>query len=131
MKIWKYIKFVFYGYWRVPKGDYCYDVVEVSYPTDKKYPPVIKTKQCPYWKKIKGLHHQEDGYCNWLERGDCDMNNDDSKEFVNCKTGEKISAPEMPFNISLLWDGIKECNLKHYSDKEIEKAYEDCMKLRK
>ena len=103
MNIWKKIKFCF-NYFKIPKGEYC--------------------RHCPYWDLIDGLPHQESGYCHWLDIGDTDINNDNSREFKNVKTGKIITAPEMPIRVGLLWDGVKECNLRHYSDKELRKNNE-------
>ena len=122
MKIWKYIKFCF-NYFRIPKGDYCYRVVKVI--DNPNGTSTLKTKQCPYWDNIEGLHYQESGYCHWLERGDHDINNDEAIELKNVKTGEITKAPDMPFGIGLLWDKCKECGLRPYSDKELEKMYGD------
>ena len=100
-KMIRYLKFLFYGYWKIPRGMYCYK---------------RRGKTCPYWNKITFLHHQEDGYCTLLEKGDIDFNNDDNIILTETivATGEvtKVSAPELPFGIGLLWDKCKECNVK-------------------
>ena len=101
----KYIKFCF-NYFRIPKGDYCYEILEVVYPENGSL-PYLKTKRCPYWEKIEEQPPQDDGYCHWLEMGD----NDDE-------------------HMGLLWDQVKECGLREYSEKEEEKAYKRCMKER-
>ena len=62
--------------------------------------------------------------------GDYEINHDDSREFLNVKTGEVDTASEMPFGVGLLWDQCKECGLKPYSEKEIKKMYAECMKDR-
>ena len=122
MKIWKHIKFCF-NYFRIPKGDYCYKVIKVE--DNPNGSCSILTRHCPYWDKIEGLSNQKSGYCHWLEKGDIDINNDDSKEFKNVKTGEISTAPEMPFGVGILWDSVKECSLRPYSDKEFRKIYGD------
>jgi hypothetical protein len=104
----KYLKFIFYGYWKIPRGPYCHGETRQTY--------------CPYWKLISFLPDQENGYCAWLEKGDIDKNNDDSimLEQIDLKTGEvidRISASEMPFGISLLWDQCKECRFKRWERK--------------
>ena len=42
---------------------------------------------------------------------------------MNVKTGEITTAPNMPFGVGLLWDSVKECGLRDYSDKELRKLY--------
>lgn len=125
MKIWKYIKFAFWGYWRIPKGDYCYCSSEND-STDDNFRIVCS---CPYWDKIENLRHQESGYCHWLGFGDREINNDTSRKYLNTKTGEINNATEMPFGVGLLWDRVKECGFRGYSEKE--KMYEEFMKDRK
>lgn len=104
-KIWKYIYFVFYGYWQIPKGGYCYKYVK------------NKTKNCIYYDFDPNRHYQINGYCHWLEMGDWDI--EKTKILVNCKTGEKTRGDDMPIPVSLLWDRCKECGLK-YRDKYSE-----------
>lgn len=128
MKIWKYIKFALWGYWRIPKGDYCYSLPKGSENATGCFTP--RKIYCPYWDQIEDRHHQENGYCHWLGYGDYEINHDDSREFLNVKTGEVDTASSMPFGVGLLWDQCKECGLKNYSEKEIEKMYAECMKVR-
>jgi len=124
MKLLKWCKFIFYGYWRIPRGGYCSTFIKkVNNPDGSFY---LRMKPCPYWEKRKEYHYQEDGYCHWLESGDCDKNNDSTiiLQQIDRKTGEKIgetSAPELPFGIGLLWDGVKECGIK---DDEWEEIWE-------
>jgi hypothetical protein len=122
MKIWKYIKLCF-NYFRIPKGDYCSQFKRrVDEPDGSFY---HEMRRCPYWDKIEGRHHQEDGYCHWLEWGDYDKNNDETiiLEQTDVKSGvtKKITAPELPFGISLLWDGVKECGLRRYTERDEKK----------
>ena len=105
MRIWKYIKLCFY-YFRIPKGDYCYKVLKCITPEDGSL-PYLKVKRCPYWDKIEGQPPQDNGYCHWLEIGDHD------DEYMG-----------------LLWDQVKECDLRHYSEKEEERSYKKCMEGR-
>jgi len=107
MKIWKYIKFALWGYWRIPKGDYCYKVLEVIRPVVTNLPPTLRIRRCPYWDRIEEFGHQDDGYCHWLETGDHNQKGH-----------------------GLLWDQVKECGLRNYSEKEERKMYEECMKDR-
>ena len=106
MKIFKYLKFILWGYWRIPKGDYCYKVKKVVEPEDGSL-PYLETRKCPYWGRAEGYHHQNNGYCTWLEEADWESD-----------------------ELSLLWDQVKECRLRHYSEKEEQKMYEECMKNR-
>jgi hypothetical protein len=115
MKIWKYIKFALWGYWRIPKGDYCYKMLEVVYPEITDLPPTLRIRRCPYWDRVDGMHHQEDGYCHWMECGDAPETDED---------GEVIGG------WGLLWDQVKECGLRNYSEKEEQKMYEECMRNR-
>lgn len=56
---------------KIPKGHYCYD--------DKG--------TCPYWDIDNTKLYQENGYCNYLGKGDWDL------------------------DLSLLWDMVKECRI--------------------
>jgi hypothetical protein len=103
-KIIRFFRLIFYAYWVIPEGPYCY--------FGSRNPACKTYKECPYWDSIEGLHHQECGYCHFLGRGDYDKNNDESEIFTNVKTGEKVSAPDMPFGVGLLWDQVKECGIK-------------------
>lgn len=67
----------------IPKGYYCED--------------------CPYWSIYPDKSYQENGYCEFLEKGDWDLNSE--REYTNIKTGEVIEDAKF----SLLWDGCKEC----------------------
>lgn len=62
MKILKFLKFLFFDYWRIPSGFYCHF-------------PKGKSKKCPFWTYIEEYHHQENGYCNLLKIGDKEIAN--------------------------------------------------------
>lgn len=47
---------------KIPRGEYCYKMNGIDW-DKKEFPPVIKTKNCPYYKYIDKL----DGYCSLLE----------------------------------------------------------------
>ena len=115
MKIWKYIKFALWGYWRIPKGDYCYKMLKVMPPREGEKLPYLKTKRCPYWDMIEEQPPQENGYCHWMELGDTPKTD---------KDGNIINS------WGLLWDQVKDCGLRNYSEKEEEKMYAKCMKDR-
>ena len=87
----------------IPEGDYCYTLE--SNP-DGDFP---KTIPCPFWDRDESKHYQEAGYCHLLQHGDWEFN--DSKVYVNCKTGEKQTANEIGLPLSLLWDQCKECDV--------------------
>lgn len=63
----------------IPAGIYCYD----------------QNGLCPYWSSRADKHHQENGYCSFLEVGDW--------EVKGC---------------SLLWDQVKECGVNCSWDEE-------------
>jgi len=110
MRIWKYIKFALWGYWRIPKGGYCYKMIKMMPPKEGEEMPYLKVRRCPYWDKIEELSEQQDGYCHWMECGDAPVFDDD---------GNMIEG------LGLLWDSVKECGLREYSDKELEKMWRD------
>jgi len=95
----------------IPKGDYCYD----------------DNGRCPYWRKIKDRPEMENGWCDFLETGDVELNQ--TKIYTNQKTGEQGTANELGLPLALLWDECKECMINYYSDEEwdelIEKQKED------
>jgi hypothetical protein len=93
-----FFRFIFYSYWVIPKGPYCYRIVKWEkvksrigakgfFFQPKKY------YHCPYWKRIKDLPEQENGFCGLLNMSDVDMFN-------------KYDS------WSLLWDQCKECGIK-------------------
>ena len=114
MKIWKYIEFALSGYWQIPKGDYCYKMLKLMPPREGEKLPYLKTRVCPYWTRLEGHLSQEDGYCRWMECGD----------YFQDKKGVHNGT-------FLLWDQVKECGIRNYSEKEERKMYEECMKDRK
>jgi len=97
MKIFKRLKFVFYGYWRIPRGGYCYKMLKLMPPKKGMNLPYLKTRRCPYWDMIDEAPHQEDGYCHWLECSDAPVFDEDGKMIEGC---------------GLLWDQVKECHIK-------------------
>jgi hypothetical protein len=60
MKILKFFKFIFWGYFKIPKGDYCYKIKKIVKDETKV---LIKTKDCPYWK----LDNEGIGFCDYLK----------------------------------------------------------------
>ena len=93
-KIVKLIRFIV-AWFRIPKGMYCYFEG--------------RSEPCPYWRLIKGRPFQANGWCNYLGKGDLEIV--EETEWVNSKTGDKISGSELPGS-SLLWDQCKECGIK-------------------
>jgi len=82
----------------IPKGYYCYD----------------ENGTCPYWRKdIEHDLYQENGYCEFLQKGDYELN----REMVlrDTKTGKQKIAADIGIKASLLWDKVKECG-KNYID---------------
>jgi hypothetical protein len=68
---------------KIPHGFHCYDSKGV----------------CPYWSIDRSHLYQENGYCEFLERGDW-----------------------MEGWSSLLWDQCKECGINEYTEEEIKEA---------
>lgn len=82
----------------IPKGYYCY--------TRNKSGKVIK---CPYWRSIKERPEQYDGWCDFLEKGDIEINKE--TPWTDARTKEKQTAEELGLPMSLLWDMCKECQI--------------------
>jgi len=91
----------------IPKGFYCYEWKDGE------------RKWCPFLEHRKDKPEQECGYCHYLGKGDWDINTSD-RVFVNCKTGEKILAKDMPIPVGLLWDCCKECGVNDEWEDEDE-----------
>lgn len=69
----------------IPEGLYCYNIVECI---SSDGGVVIKEKPCPYWMMHSDKRMQENGYCEFLNRGDWEV------------------------GAGLLWDKVKECGIK-------------------
>lgn len=69
---------------RIPKGSYCYD----------------ENGLCPFWRLDSDRSYQHNGYCEYLEHGDWEVEIPD-----DLPDGFPISA------LSLLWDQVKECGV--------------------
>lgn len=67
----------------IPRGEYCYKIIEIN----NNY---IKIKPCQYWDKLSGYDNQESGYCHFLGTGDMEEN-----------------------GTMLLWDQVKECGINY------------------
>ena len=89
----------------IPKGQYCY-----TYDEDGKYKP------CPYWRRIEDRPEQYDGWCDFLEFGD--LEHEQEMELTDMKTGEKTKGCDLPFPVSLLFDQCKECGINDDIDEE-------------
>lgn len=74
---------------KIPPGSYCYELLEVS-PEG-----VQKVKPCPFWELRKDKPSQDNGYCHYLKRGDWECS-----------------------ELSLLWDGVKECGINDDMEEE-------------
>jgi len=86
----------------IPKGLYCHDEKDMN-------------KICPYWRKREGYDEQENGYCNYLNKGDYEINREVyTGIWTSYKDGKKVKTwkvkynLEYPDNSSLLWDKCKE-----------------------
>jgi len=82
----------------IPKGPYCY-----TYDENNEYKP------CPYHRIIEDRPGQYNGWCDYLEMGD--LEHEKEMTLINEETGEEIQGDELPFPVSLLWDGCKECGI--------------------
>ena len=90
---------------KIPKGYYCY-----RYKGKKIIP-------CSYWSIRKDKPEQENGYCAYLEKGDWDINKEKRWRTMRYINGKKVygkwqTAEEIGIPMSLLWDMIKECNIR-------------------
>ena len=86
----RFLKILLWHRWRIPKGDYCYKIIDVvPHPTDGV---VIHTKRCPYWemKKVFGYDDEEEGYCTLIDLSD-----------------------------ALIWDQCKQCGIRNYFWREV------------
>ena len=88
----------------IPKGSYCY-----TYENDK-------IKICPYWKTIKDRPIQYNGWCDYLEAGDLELEKE--LTYTDVKTGEKTMGVDLPFPVSLLWDQCKMCHINDDIEEE-------------
>ena len=93
----------------IPKGMYCYS--GSASPASKSF------KLCPYWRRKDERREQEDGYCEYLGKGDHEINREEQIVRVGYrqKDGsykyEKINyGPDNPSFMSLLWDQCKDVN---------------------
>jgi len=93
----------------IPRGLYCYN----------------KNKTCPYWKKIKDRDKQENGWCDYLGRGDYELNREvheykvtSYKDGKPSKVSEFQTGPNNPGFFSLIWDMVKECGINDEIDEE-------------
>ena len=84
---------------KIPHGCYCYD----------------ENGTCPYWRLIEDREYQENGWCDYMEKGDIEISEDTSEEWhIGCKDGwEEVKHEDVPrfIRMGLLWDKCKECNI--------------------
>jgi hypothetical protein len=69
----------------IPEGIYCYELKNE------------KRVLCPFWSFKKNKHHQENGFCSYLNKGDWQKN-----------------------GTFLLWDACKECGINDDWEEEDE-----------
>lgn len=110
-KIVKLFKFVV-AWFRIPKGMYCYKVVHMFPKNHRYYWRATKHVLCPYWRKIEDRPDQENGWCDYLGKGDTELIKTKTSiisyvapHFTDLKVGDEIEG------ISLLWDKCKECGI--------------------
>ncbi len=77
----------------IPKGLYCYKLVQSKNPSETGLPEQIK---CPHWKIDKDYDRQNNGFCALLNLGDWEDSG------------------------SMLWDQVKECNINMDDEDEIQ-----------
>lgn len=107
----------------IPKGYYCYSRIVQIKGTN---PPRFKVIGiCPYWSVRKGKPKQENGYCAYLGKGDWDLN---KEQIWIDSEGQKTTAEELGFPMSLLWDMVKECNIKDELTAEDKKYFKTQIK---
>lgn len=89
-------------YPEIPDGVYCYTYID-----EYRY-------VCPYHKFIPDLPYQENGYCEFLGKGDKEFNAEIEYECEWSKNdkeiGKKETANELGLPLSLLWDMCKMCD---------------------
>ncbi len=71
----------------IPIGMYCYTVI------GSNSAGRLITKVCPHWSIRPDKPHQLNGYCNFLKKGDWEMD-----------------------HMGLLWDQVKECSVNYKID---------------
>jgi len=98
----------------IPKGMYCYESLKMK---DNGRLEVIG--KCPYWKNRKEIddkevNDQNYGYCLYLGKGDIEINHEDTYILTHPKDHPDYDVPmtadEIGFEMSLLWDMCKMCN---------------------
>lgn len=87
----------------IPSGQYCY-----TYDKNKIYKP------CPYYRVIEDRPKQYNGWCDYLEKGDLELEKE--MVFKDMKTDEEKTGDELPFPVSLLFDQCKECGINDNID---------------
>ena len=88
---------------RIPRGLYCYG----------------KNGNCPYWRIIKDRDEQENGWCDYIGKGDYEINRETGfYKVTSFNKGGEIkdeyvvqTGPDNPIFFSLLWDQCKECGI--------------------
>lgn len=109
----------------IPYGDYCYNF--------------YSKEICPFWDSKPGEYpKQEDGFCQYLQKSDWDLNEESNKtaKIVYSKDGtmdgmivadleddddiDPVSGKKCHFPMSLLWDQCKECDINMEDPEDIE-----------
>jgi len=93
----------------IPKGHYCYR----GHLNDPSFVP------CVYWIRRSQVSSEESGYCCFLGKGDIELNKEKrwTRDHWNpdgffTEDSTLRSAEEMGEKLSLLWDMVKECEVK-------------------
>lgn len=83
---------------KIPKGHYCFTYKKGKYYT------------CPFWGISDKHPEQGNGYCSLMKKGDWNLH--EEAVVTDMKTGEIVKTEDLPFSFGLLWDQVKECNIK-------------------
>ena len=76
-------------------------------------PTGIYCDGCKYYHRVPCLTEQENGYCEYLGKSDWDINREDDDVDFEVRRGDTVTivkGKHLP-NMSLLWDGCKECGV--------------------
>ena len=85
---------------------YCWEIYKEKHGTSV-IPRGPYCENCPYWDRLPDRENQFNGWCWYMQEGDLEI--EQEMELTCQKTGKVLKGNEMPFPVSLLWDGCKEC----------------------
>jgi len=89
----------------IPQGYYCYKRISNDWEINAEGTPFFRIELCPFWRRMRGYHEQESGFCIYLQYGDWGKHG------------------------GLLWDQVKSCNVNYgmtdEEKEELEKYFEE------